>query len=184
MKFMGDHPLRGQSEHFVLCTFLKLVGDHGLMRDEAYCQVLKQITANTSSTADSGQRGWRLLYILTAYSSCSDVLHPFLLKFLQDASTSLGSQFQGIAKVCEQNLMKTIQCGGRHVCPSSMELKAIVAGRSSKRQLFLFPGGIERHLKIKTCTVASDVIEELCYELALQTLEAMKEYAVFIVTKR
>lgn len=27
------------------------------------------------------------------------------------------------------------------------------AGRSSKRQLFLLPGGLERHLKIKTCTV-------------------------------
>jgi len=24
MKFMGDHPLRGQSEHFVVCTFLKV----------------------------------------------------------------------------------------------------------------------------------------------------------------
>lgn len=28
------------------------------------------------------------------------------------------------------------------------------AGRSSKRQLFLLPGGLERHLKIKTCTVS------------------------------
>lgn len=28
------------------------------------------------------------------------------------------------------------------------------AGRSSKRQLFLFPGGIERHVKIKTCSVS------------------------------
>lgn len=27
------------------------------------------------------------------------------------------------------------------------------AGRSAKRQLFLLPGGIERHLKIKTCSV-------------------------------
>ncbi|MCJ8747709.1 hypothetical protein PDJAM_G00156470 [Pangasius djambal] len=184
MKFMGDHPLRGQSEHFVLCTFLKLIGEHELMRDEAYCQVLKQITANTSPKPDSCQRGWRLLYILTAYCPCSDVLHPFLLKFLQDACTSSGSQFHGVAKACEQNLMKTLQCGGRRVCPSSMELKAIVAGRSSKRQLFLFPGGIERHLKIKTCTVALDVIEELCYELALQRLEAMNEYTIFIVTNR
>ncbi|MCI4393509.1 hypothetical protein PGIGA_G00158100 [Pangasianodon gigas] len=184
MKFMGDHPLRGQSEHFVLCTFLKLIGEHELMRDEAYCQVLKQITANTSPKPDSCQRGWRLLYILTAYCPCSDVLRPFLLKFLQDACTSSGSHFQGIAKACEQNLMKTLQCGGRSVSPSSMELKAIVAGRSSKRQLFLFPGGIERHLKIKTCTVALDVIEELCYELALQRLEAMNEYTIFIVTNR
>ncbi|XP_016135151.1 unconventional myosin-XV-like [Sinocyclocheilus grahami] len=59
-----------------------------------------------------------------------------------------------------------------------------MAGRSSKRQLFLFPGGIERHLKIKTCSVALDVIEELCYEMALQRLETMDEYTVFIVTDR
>ncbi|KAL7846059.1 hypothetical protein AOLI_G00242510 [Acnodon oligacanthus] len=184
MKFMGDHPLRGQSEHFVICTFLKLIGEYGLMKDEAYCQVLKQITANTSSKPDSCQKGWRLLYVLTAYCRCSDVLKPFLVKFLQDACKSPGALFQGIAKACEQNLRKTFQFGGRTVFPSSMELKAIMAGRSSKRQLFLFPGGIERHLKIKTCSVALDVIEELCYEMALQRLEAMDEYTIFIVTNR
>lgn len=32
------------------------------------------------------------------------------------------------------------------------------AGRSSKRQLVLFPGGIERHVKIKTCTVSVPTI--------------------------
>ncbi|XP_076846163.1 unconventional myosin-XV [Brachyhypopomus gauderio] len=181
MKFMGDHPLRGQSEHFVLCTFLKLIGEQGLMRDEAYCQVLKQITANTSPKPDSCQNGWRLLYILTAYSRCSEVLKPFLLKFLYDTCKNPGSLFQGIAKACEQNLRKTFQFGGRSVLPSSMELKAIMAGRSSKRQLFLLPGGTERHLKIKTCSVALDVIEELCYEMALQRLEAIDEYTVFIV---
>ncbi|KAL7852962.1 hypothetical protein SRHO_G00187470 [Serrasalmus rhombeus] len=184
MKFMGDHPLRGQSEHFVICTFLKLIGEYGLMKDEAYCQVLKQITANTSSKPDSCQKGWRLLYILTAYCRCSEVLKPFLVKFLQDACKSPGALFQGIAKACEQNLRKTFQFGGRSVFPSSMELKAIMAGRSSKRQLFLFLGGIERHLKIKTCSVALDVIEELCYEMALQRLEAMDEYTIFIVTNR
>lgn len=31
----------------------------------------------------------------------------------------------------------------------------VQAGRSSKRQLFLLPGGIERHLKIKTCSVSA-----------------------------
>ena len=93
------------------------------------------------------------------------------------------------------------------------------AGRSSKRQLFLFPGGIERHVKIKTCSVsvhpllavhdpcsartweklwwtyylcwqchvfqvALEVIEELCYEMGLHRLDAMEEYAVFLVTNR
>ncbi|XP_052401798.1 unconventional myosin-XV [Carassius gibelio] len=184
MKFMGDHPLRGQSEQFVVCTFLKLTGEYGLMKDEAYCQVLKQITANTSSKPDSCQKGWRLLYILTAFFRCSEVLKPFVLKFLRDICRSPEVLFHGIAKACEQNLRKTFQFGGRSVYPSSMELKAIMAGRSSKRQLFLFPGGIERHLKIKTCSVALDVIEELCYEMALQRLEAMDEYTVFIVINR
>ncbi|KAM9393773.1 unconventional myosin-XV-like [Pholidichthys leucotaenia] len=184
MKFMGDSPLKGQSEQDLVTTILKLSGDHGLIKDEAYCQVMKQVTASTSSKPDSCQRGWRLMYILTAFHRCSDVMKPFLLKFLQDACNSPGLQYQGIAKACEQNLRRTFQYGGRLQYPNSMELKAMLAGRSSKRQLFLLPGGIERHLKIKTCSVALDVIEELCFEMGLQRLEALDEYAVFLVTHK
>ncbi|XP_041839844.1 unconventional myosin-XV isoform X2 [Melanotaenia boesemani] len=184
MRFMGDSAPRGVAEHEVVSTFLKLIGEFTLMRDEAYCQLLKQLTANTSSKPDSCQRGWRLLYILTAFHRCSEVLKPFLLKYLQQASRSAGPQYQGIAKACEQNLKKTLQYGGRIVTPNSMELKAMMAGRSSKRQLFLFPGGIERHVKIKTCSVALEVIEELCYEMGLHRMDAIEEYAVFLVTNR
>uniref|UniRef100_A0A8C5PU39 MyTH4 domain-containing protein n=1 Tax=Leptobrachium leishanense TaxID=445787 RepID=A0A8C5PU39_9ANUR len=133
---------------------------------------------------DSCQRGWRLLYIMTAYYKCSEVLKPYLFKFLQDTCRSPGLHFQGIAKACEQNLRKTLQYGGRAVYPSAMELKAMVAGRSSKRQLFLLPGGIERHLKIKTCSVAFDVVEEICMEMGVHRDEAFNEYAIFAVTNR
>ncbi|XP_032559948.1 unconventional myosin-XV [Chiroxiphia lanceolata] len=184
MKFMGDHPLRGQTELDAVCTILKLCAQHEVLRDEVYCQIIKQITNNTSSKTDSCQKGWRLLYILAAYYKCSEVLRPFLLAFLQDASRHPELPFHGIAKACEQNLRKTLQFGGRSLFPSSMELKAMVAGRSAKRQLFLLPGGIERHLKIKTCSVALDVIEELCCEMGLQHPEALEEYILFVVTDR
>nr|XP_054112976.1 unconventional myosin-XV isoform X3 [Callithrix jacchus] len=184
MRFMGDAPLKGQSDLDVLCNLLKLCGDHEVMRDECYCQVVKQITDNTSSKQDSCQRGWRLLYIVTAYHSCSEVLHPHLTRFLQDVSRTPGLPFQGIAKACEQNLQKTLRFGGRLELPSSIELRAMLAGRSSKRQLFLLPGGLERHLKIKTCTVALDVIEEICAEMALTRPEAFNEYVIFVVTNR
>ncbi|TSK31311.1 Unconventional myosin-XV [Bagarius yarrelli] len=211
MKFMGDFPIKGQSEQDIISTILRvnihlfvkinlyvnfsshiqymtfllqLTGEYGLLRDEAYCQVLKQITENTSSKTDSCQRGWRILYILTAYYRCSEVLKPYLLKYLQDASAGPGVQYQGIAKACEQNLRKTFQYGGRNKYPNTMELKAMMASRSSKRQLFLLPGGIERHLKIKTCSVVLDAIEELCYEMGLHSMEGMDEYAVFLVTNR
>ncbi|KAK2533653.1 hypothetical protein Q9233_004867 [Columba guinea] len=163
MKFMGDHPLRGQTELDAVCTILK---------------------PGSSNPRDSCQKGWRLLYILAAYYKCSEVLRPFLLAFLQNVSSRPELPYQGIAKACEQNLRKTLQFGGRSLFPSSMELKAMVAGRSAKRQLFLLPGGIERHLKIKTCSVALDVIEELCCEMGLQHPEAFNEYILFVVTDR
>ncbi|KAM9292172.1 unconventional myosin-XV [Morus bassanus] len=184
MKFMGDHPLRGQTELDAICTILKLCAEHEVLRDEVYCQIIKQVTNSTSSKPDSCQKGWRLLYILTAYYKCSEVLRPFLLAFLQDASGHPELPFQGIAKACEQNLRKTLQFGGRSLFPSSTELRAMVAGRSAKRQLFLLPGGIEKHLKIKTCSVALDVIEELCCEMGLQHPEAFDEYILFVVTDR
>ncbi|XP_040214368.1 unconventional myosin-XV [Rana temporaria] len=184
MRFMGDAPLKGQSELDVVTAVLRICGEHEVLKDESYCQIIKQITDNSSTKTDSCQRGWRLLYILSAYHRCSEVLKPYLFKYLQDTCRSPGLHFQGIAKACEQNLRKTLLYGGRCEFPSTMELKAMVAGRSSKRQLFLLPGGIERHLKIKTCSVAFDVIEEICTEMGVHRDEAYHEYAIFAVTNR
>uniref|UniRef100_A0A8C5WPA3 MyTH4 domain-containing protein n=1 Tax=Laticauda laticaudata TaxID=8630 RepID=A0A8C5WPA3_LATLA len=126
---------------------------------------------------------WRLLYILSAYYRCSEVFKPYLLQFLQGVSAHPGLHFQGIAKACEQNLLKTFKYGGRCEFPSAVELQALT-GRSSKRQLFLLPGGIERHLKIKTCSVAQDVIQEICFEMGLQQPEAFREYIIFAVSSK
>ncbi|VTJ86759.1 Hypothetical predicted protein [Marmota monax] len=158
MRFMGDAPLKGQNELDMLCTLLKLCEDHEVMRDECYCQIVKQITDNTSSKQDSCQRGWRLLYIMAAYHSCSDVLYPHLHHFLQHVSRTPGLPFQGIAKACEQNLKKTLRFGGRLELPSSMELRAML--------------------------VALDVVEEICSEMALTRPEAFNEYVIFVVTNR
>lgn len=89
---------------------------------------------------------------MTAFHQCSEVLKPFLLKYLGQASVSAGPQYQGthtnththtqctladsavvsnvtetgIAKACEQNLKKTFQHGGRIFPPNSVELKAML----------------------------------------------------------
>ncbi|MEJ1273028.1 developmentally regulated GTP binding protein 2 [Cricetulus griseus] len=133
-------------------------GDHEVIRDECYCQIVKQITDNTSSKQDSCQRGWRLLYIVAAYYSCSEVFYPYLICFLQHVSWTPGLPFQGIAKACEQNLQKTLRFGGRLEFPSNMELRAML--------------------------VALDVIEGLCNEMALTRPEAFDEYVIFVVTSR
>uniref|UniRef100_A0A8D2LVK4 MyTH4 domain-containing protein n=1 Tax=Varanus komodoensis TaxID=61221 RepID=A0A8D2LVK4_VARKO len=132
----------------------------------------------------SCQKGWKLLCLLSAYYRCSEVLKPYLLGFLQEMRSNPALHFQGIARACERNLQKTFQFGGRSEFPSSIELQAMVAGRSAKRQLFLLPGGIERHLKIKTCSVALDVIQEICLEMGVYRPEAFDEYIIFAVSNR
>lgn len=53
---------------------------------------------------DSCQKGWRLLYILTAYYKCSEVLRPFLLAFLRNGSTRPELPFQGRGCICSGDL--------------------------------------------------------------------------------
>ncbi|XP_075926028.1 unconventional myosin-XV isoform X2 [Petromyzon marinus] len=184
MKFMGDYPLKGQGEVDSVFSLLKFSENQPEMRDEIYCHIVKQITSNKSPKPDSCHRGWRLLYIVTAYSKCSDNLKPYLLRYLREVANDSKASFQGMARVCEQHLRRTLQVGGRTQLPSSMELKALVAGRNSKRQLILLPGAIERHVKIKTNSTVQDVIEEICQEMGLHRQEAQEEFAIFLVTNR
>ncbi|CAM9308649.1 unnamed protein product [Lampetra fluviatilis] len=184
MKFMGDYPLKGQGEVDSVFSLLKFSENQPEMRDEIYCHIVKQITSNKSPKPDSCHRGWRLLYIVTAYSKCSDNLKPYLLRYLREVANDSKASFQGMARVCEQHLRRTLQMGGRTHLPSSMELKALVAGRNSKRQLILLPGAIERHVKIKTNSTVQDVIEEICQEMGLHRQEAQEEFAIFLVTNR
>ena len=65
---------------------------HEALRDEIYCQLMKQTTSNKT---ESCQRGWRLLSIVAAYFMCSDVLRPFLLKYLETTAYDKRRAFHG-----------------------------------------------------------------------------------------
>lgn len=75
-------------------TFLNLQHCHKFenLRDEVYCQLMKQTTSNKT---DSCQRGWRLLSIVAAYFMCSETLRPFLLKYLETAAYDKRRAFHG-----------------------------------------------------------------------------------------
>lgn len=122
---MGDEPLKkGQTLTDCIYEVLMICHRHPPMRDELYCQIIRQTTNNKSSKPDSAIRGWRLFSIMTAYFDCSQVLKPYLIKYLSDAAGDSRRAYYGTALVCLQNLKKTFKYGGRKFLLSSKEVDA------------------------------------------------------------
>lgn len=97
---MGDENLK-RSQTFIDCVYdlLSICHSYVPLRDEIYCQIIKQLTANRSTrqTPEESQlRGWRLLSIITAYFSCSETIKPYIFKYLSDIANDKRRIFHGI----------------------------------------------------------------------------------------
>ncbi|GAB6020238.1 Unconventional myosin-XV [Chamberlinius hualienensis] len=185
MRFMGDYPM-GNDQTEVECVYAVLINchRHPPLRDEIYCQIMKQTTNNKSSKSDSCQRGWRLFSILAAYFQCSDLLKPYLIKYLETAAYDKRRAYHGTAMVCLQNLRKTFKYGGRKNVPSIEEVAAISAGRNSKRQIYRLPGGTERVINTKSTSVVHDIIEEICCMLNVRSSQhEMEEFSLYCIVE-
>ncbi|CAH0384305.1 unnamed protein product [Bemisia tabaci] len=181
MRYMGDLPTTPEMTE-VKCVYTILMHCHkyDALRDEVYCQLMKQTTNNKS---DSCQRGWRLLSIIAAYFTCSETLRPFLLKYLESAAYDKRRAFHGTANVCLQNLRKTLRYGGRKNVPSVEEVTAVSAGRNSKRQLYRLPGGSETVVNTKSTTVVEDVIIEMCALINVTNPLEMEEFSLYCIVE-
>uniref|UniRef100_T1JBR9 Unconventional myosin-XV n=1 Tax=Strigamia maritima TaxID=126957 RepID=T1JBR9_STRMM len=176
MQYMGDYP-QSKNKTEVECVYGILMNchHHPHLRDEVYCQIMKQTTNNKSPKTDSCQKGWRLFSIIAAYFDCSDLLKPYLFKYLETAAYDKRRAYHGTAMVCLQNLRKTFKYGGRKNVPSIEEITAITAGRNSKRQIYRLPGGTER--------VVADIIEEICSHLNIRSQQEMEEFSLYCIVE-
>ena len=184
MRYMGDHPLaKNQTE--VDCVYTVLVNCHRYpqLRDEIYCQIIKQTTSNKSSNPESCRRGWRLFSIIAAYFDCSENLRPYLFKHLETAAYDKRRAHYSLALLSLQNLRKTFRFGGRKNVPSIEEIAAISAGRNSKRQMYRLPGGTERIVNTTSTTVVLDVIEEICGMLNVRSPLEMEEFSLYCIVE-
>ena len=170
MRYMGDMPLL-KNQHEVDCvnTIFLYCRQFEPIRDEVYCQIMKQTTNNKSMNPvslmelliylmmiviktpfslfwwkqfqnfqDSCQRGWRLFSIIAAQFTSSELLKPYLFKYLETSAYDKRRAYHGTALVCLHNLRKTFKYGGRRNVPSIEEISAITAGRNSKRQIYRY----------------------------------------------
>lgn len=184
LRYCGDMPLTPEMSE-VKCVYTVLMHCHKHMplRDEVYCQLMKQTTSNKADTPESAQRAWRLLSIVAAYFGCSDTLGPFLLEHLSSAASDRRRICHGTAVVCLANLRKTQRCGGRKNVPSVEEVTAVSAGRSARRQIYRLPGGAERVVNTRCSTVVNDVIAELCTLIGVASEAEQQEFSLYCIVQ-
>ena len=72
------------------------------LRDEVYCQIIKQLTDN--KLRGSEERGWELLWLVTGLFACSTTLQREVNLFLRSKVGRVP-----LAADCQQRLYKTIQ---------------------------------------------------------------------------
>ncbi|XP_043245680.1 serine/arginine repetitive matrix protein 2-like isoform X1 [Amphibalanus amphitrite] len=183
-RYMGDQTLPREVTD-VDCVYTVLMACHRYpaLRDEVYCQLMRQTTSNRSSQADSCARGWRLLSLVAAFFPCSESLRPYLQKYLETTAQDPRRAHRGTAAVSLQNLRQTLRLGGRRNVPSEEEIAAVTAGCTARRQRYLLPGGTQRIVNTRCTTVVQNVLVELCRELGVTTEDELEEFSLYCVVE-
>jgi len=122
--FMGDRNTNKEDVSHadkLLKTCLPLSQE---LRDEVYCQILKQTTNNPSP--ESTLKGWMLLGIIAGAFAPSKDFEPYLLSHCEAHSADPGGIGE-YAKYTMGRIFKTAQLGPRREVPTAMEIDACKA---------------------------------------------------------
>lgn len=161
MKYMGDLP---QARNFLLNTdeiFQPAVEDEAL-RDELYCQIMKQLTENNIQSSE--ERGWDLMWLATGLVVPSQNLLKELLEFLK-------TRPHPVAKDSLHRLQKTVRSGNRKFPPYIVEVESIRQRTIQIYHKIYFPDDTDEALQIESSTRAKDLIEQIVKSFKMKSGE-------------
>ncbi|KAM8953167.1 unconventional myosin-VIIb [Pelodytes ibericus] len=164
MKFMGDYPSKQSRSpaDFTDQIFSGPIHEEAL-RDEIYCQILKQMTGNNNSY--SVKSGWQLLWLCTGLFPPSKLLLIHVQKFIDNR------QKEPLAKECTRRIQKVLQSGSRKQPPHLLEVEAIQEMSTKIFHKVFFPNDMEEAFEVGTNTKVREVCQNISTKLQLSSWE-------------
>ncbi|XP_063298509.1 unconventional myosin-VIIb [Pelobates fuscus] len=164
MKYMGDYPSK-QSRSPAEFTDQIFSGPvrEDLLRDEIYCQILKQMTGNKSSYSLGG--GWQLLWLCSGLFPPSKQLLVHVQKFIDSRRK------EPLAKECMRRIQKVLQNGNRKQPPHLVEVEAIQQMSTKIFHKVYFPNDKEEVFEVGTNTKVREVCQNISTKLQLSSWE-------------
>ncbi|XP_078258138.1 myosin VIIAa isoform X2 [Rhinoraja longicauda] len=164
MKYMGDYPSkRTRSVNELTDQIFEGALKGELMKDEIYCQILKQLTDNHVKYSE--EKGWELLWLSTGLFPPSNILLPHVQRFLQSRK---GHQ---LAPDCMHRLQKALRNGSRKYPPHLVEVEAIQHKTTQIYHKVYFPDDTDEAFEVESSTKAKDFCQRISTRLLLKSAD-------------
>eukprot|EP01132_Coremiostelium_polycephalum_P001329 gene1329-1675_t len=159
LQYMGDIEKKKETMSYSqIASFIIRMGIQNVdLRDEIYCQIIKQIT-NHPGKRENRLRGWELLSLCCGSFAPKQRLLKYVSSFLLHRSANLDDD--GFASACFARLQSISTLGPRALAPVAGEIEA-VRRKSPVRLKFYFPDDVAEELDVESTTTAGEVADRL-----------------------
>uniref|UniRef100_A0A663M4E5 Myosin VIIB n=1 Tax=Athene cunicularia TaxID=194338 RepID=A0A663M4E5_ATHCN len=133
-----------------------------VLRDEIYCQIMKQLTENRNRY--SMTKGWQLLWLCTGLFPPSKSLLKHAQKFMETR------QKERLALECSRRI-QTVMSGSRKWAPHPVEVEAILQNNTKISHKICFPNETEQTFDVGTNTKIRTLCQKIASKLQLSSWE-------------
>ncbi|XP_051232589.1 unconventional myosin-VIIa [Dicentrarchus labrax] len=172
LKYMGDYPTKQMQSALELTD--QIFGPatkNEVVRDEIYCQIMKQMTNNNNRF--SIEQGWQLMWLCCGLFPPSQSLLKHTQRFLESRRR------EPLASDCLQRLQSSLRMEPRKLPPHQVEVEAIQQNSTQIFHKIHFPNDTDEVFEIATSTRIKDLIQNITNKLSLASADG---FSIFVKT--